>query len=80
MNINDYMTPNEASFRWGISHEALKEKLKPSRNKEQIEDLKNKGLIKSFKKPDAVRNEWIISKEVMELWYGEEPIVDKIEE
>lgn len=73
MEINKYMTPNEASYRWDINLETLKERLKPSRNKNQIEDLKKKGLIKSFKRPDAIRNEWIITVNAMELWYGKEP-------
>lgn len=72
MKINDYMTPSEASYRWGIHQERLKEKLKPSRNAEEIERLKKEGLIKSFKRPGGKRNEWIISREAMELWYGKE--------
>lgn len=72
MNINDYMTPNEASFRWGIPQETLKARLKPSRNKEQIESMESEGLIKSFKRPNQKRNEWIITREAMEKWYGKE--------
>ncbi len=72
MKINDYMTPNEASYRWGVHQERLKEKLKPSRNAEEIDQLKREGLIKSFKRPEGKRNEWIISREAMELWYGKE--------
>lgn len=72
MKINDYMTINEAAYRWDININTLKQRLKPSRNAEQIERLKKDGLIKSFKRPDAQRNEWIISRSAMELWYGKE--------
>lgn len=72
MKIDDYMTINEAAYRWDININTLKQRLKPSRNAEQIEQLKKKGLIKSFKRPDAQRNEWIISRGAMELWYGKE--------
>lgn len=71
-NIKDFMSPSEASYRWGIHPEAFKEKLKPSRNQEEIERLKKDGLIKSFKRPGGKRNEWIISRDAMELWYGKE--------
>lgn len=72
MRINDYMTPNEASYRWNIHPEAFKEKLKPSRNEREIEQMEKDGLIKSFKRPGGKRNEWIISREAMEYWYGKE--------
>lgn len=76
MEIDNYMTTAEAAYRWGINQETLKEKLKPSRNAKQIEEFKKKGLIKSFKKPGGKRNEWIISREAMELWYGKEKAKD----
>lgn len=72
LSIKDYMTPNEASYRWGVEREALKERLRPSRNEKQIQEFKDKGLIKSFRRPDGKRNEWIISSEAMEMWYGKE--------
>lgn len=72
MDINDYMTPAEAAYRWGIKQEALKERLKPSRNKEKIDNFIKRGLIKRFIKPGGTRSEWIISVDAMELWYGKE--------
>lgn len=71
MNIDNYMTPNEAAHRWGVKIETLKERLKPSRNK-HLEDLIDKGLIKYYKHPDRARGEWILSREFMEKYYGKE--------
>lgn len=72
MKINNYMTPTEAAFRWGISTDTLKDRLK-TRNAEALQTHINAGLIKQFIKPGGTRGEWIISKELMELWYGPEP-------
>lgn len=71
MKINNYMTPNEAAYRWNIDIERLKERLKPSRNK-SLDELINSGLIKYFKHPDKSRGEWIVSSEFMEKYYGKE--------
>lgn len=66
------MTPNEASYRWSINHESFKNKLKPSVNKKEIEQMEKDGLIKSFVRPDGRRRDWIISTKAMEKWYGKE--------
>lgn len=70
MEIKNYMTPNEAAYRWGLNQETVKNKLKPSLNKEEIEQMEKDGLIKSFVKPEGKRKEWIISKDAMEKWFG----------
>jgi len=70
VKINNYMTPNEASYRWGINQETVKNKLKPSLNKEEIEQMEKEGLIKSFIRPDGKRREWIITVQAMERWFG----------
>lgn len=70
MEIDNYMTPNEAAYRWGINQETVKNKLKPSLNKEEIEKMQSEGLIKSFVRPDGKRKEWIISVKAMEIWFG----------
>lgn len=71
MKIDNYMTPNEASFRWGINQETVKNKLKPSLNKDEIAQMEKDGLIKSFVRPEGKRREWIISKKAMYQWFGE---------
>ena len=70
-NIDNYMTTNEASYRWGINQETVKNKLKPSLNKKEIEQMEKNGLIKSFVRPEGKRREWIISKQAMYQWFGE---------
>lgn len=70
--INDYMTRTEAAHRWGLSENTLKERLK-TRNAHNLEPHIAKGRIKQFKVPGALRGEWIITRELMEIWYGPEP-------
>lgn len=70
MNINDYMTPAEAAYRWGIPQETVKSKLKPSINK-KLDDMIDRGLIKYFQHPEGKRREWIISADAMREWFGE---------
>jgi len=70
-NIDNYMSPNEAAYRWGINQETVKNKLKPSLNKKEIEQMEKDGLIKSFVRPERKRREWIISKQAMYQWFGE---------
>lgn len=69
MNINDYMTPAEAAYRWGIPQETVKSKLKPSINK-KLDDMIDRGLIKYFQHPEGKRREWIISADAMREWFG----------
>lgn len=69
-DINNYMTPSEAAHRWNVPQETVKNYLKPSKNK-NIDQMIKDGLIKYFQKPDGTRKEWIISKEAMEIWFGE---------
>lgn len=68
--IDKYMSPAEAAYRWGISQETVKSKLKPSLYQAQINEMIEKGLIKHFQKPGAQRKEWIISADAMEQWFG----------
>lgn len=75
MDINNYMSPTEAAFRWGIPTPTMQERLKGRTNKmtNELQQMKEEGLIKHFKLPDAKRGEWIISTTAMEKWYGPEP-------
>ena len=69
--IDNYMTPAEAAFKWGIPQETLKNKLKPSlAGQDHIDNLIDGGLIKCFIKPDGKRKEWVVSTQAMELWFG----------
>lgn len=68
--IDNYMTPAEAAYRWGKNQETVRNKLKPSLNKE-LDEMIETGLIKCFQKPGGSRKEWIISVQAMEIWFGE---------
>lgn len=70
--INDYMTVGEAAYRWGISIETVRNRLKPSikGNKEKIERMVDEGLIRYSYNPDSEHGIWIISTKAMEQWYG----------
>lgn len=72
--IDKYMTPAEAAYRWGLPQETIKNKLKPSIvGQEAIDKMIDAGLIKYFQKPNGQRKEWIISEEAMEIWFGKKP-------
>ncbi|WP_112181363.1 helix-turn-helix domain-containing protein [Paraliobacillus zengyii] len=67
--INNYMTPAEAAYRWGKNQETVKNKLKPSLNSE-LDQMIKRGLIKYYQKPNGQRKEWIVSVQAMEEWFG----------
>lgn len=73
--IEKYMSPNEAAYRWGILRDTLKNKYSPSMlNKEQAVELQqmiDDGLVKFFLPPGGKRKEWTISREAMFHWFGE---------
>jgi len=69
--IDKYMTPTEAAYRWGMSPETVKNRLKHSFYKKEVEQFIEEGLIKRFKKPGGKRSEWIISEEAMKRWFGD---------
>lgn len=70
--IDKYMTPAEAAYRWGKPQETIKSKLKPSIvGQKEIDEMINAGLIKFFQKPGGQRKEWIISEMAMKKWFGE---------
>lgn len=68
--IDNYMTPSEAAYVWGLPQETVKSRLKPSLYKKQIEEMLEAGLIKYFQHPDGKRKEWIVSVQAMEKWFG----------
>lgn len=67
--IDKYMTPAEAAYRYDISINTIKERLKPSRNSEQIDEMVKEGLIKFFVEPGKVNRSWIITSDAMEKWF-----------
>jgi len=68
--IDNYMTPAEAAHRWGKNTDTVKNKLKPSLKKEQIERMEKEGLIKGYKDDKGANKSWIIGVKAMEEWFG----------
>lgn len=75
MDIRDFMTPTEAAYRWDMSIDTIKSRLKIRRRNDLDEVLKG-GLAKRFRMPGSERGEWILTKELMEKWYGPEPMCE----
>ncbi|KEK22140.1 hypothetical protein [Bacillus gaemokensis] len=73
--IQNYMTPAEAAYRWGVARETLRDKYNPSKMTEEkranIQSLLDEGLIKYFLHPKGQRKEWIISQQAMVIWFGD---------
>ena len=73
--IDDYMSPAEAAFRWGLSINTVRANLKWNRRPELKYEIEQ-GLLKSFTPPNGANATWIISVKAMEKWYGKEPKKD----
>lgn len=80
-NIDDFMFIPEASSRWAIPENTLKARFKiniiPETSKAELIYLETLGYVKYFAKPDK-RGSWLLTRQLMELWYGEEPVIDEI--
>ncbi|MGA4466555.1 DNA-binding protein [Bacillus bombysepticus] len=72
--IENYMSPAEAAYKWGIKRDTLKNRYSPSMlNEEQKKELQrmiDEGLIKFFLPPNGTRKDWIISRTAMFKWFG----------
>lgn len=73
--IQKYMTPAEAVYRWNIARETLRDKYNPTRitdeKRASIQNMLDKGLLKFFLHPKGQRKEWIISEQAMNIWFGD---------
>ncbi|EMA6344828.1 DNA-binding protein [Bacillus cytotoxicus] len=68
--INKYMSPSEAAFRWGKSDTTLKNYLQNKiKGAVTVEEMIDMGHVKYFVKPGGKRKEWIISESAMEIWF-----------
>lgn len=70
MGIDNYMTVQEAVKRWGITLYRLNKKLSDNDLMRRAVDDK---ILKNFKAETTDKNNWIISKKFMEMWFGPEP-------
>lgn len=73
MDINNYMSPTEAAYRWNLPVKTVREKLNADRRPIALEQEIKDGLIKGFTLPEGKSTTWIISVRAMEKWYGPEP-------
>ena len=69
--IDKYMTVGEAAERWGVKYDTLKQRLRPSKNK-NLDNMIEQGLVKSYQAQGAKQKTWIISEDAMKFWYGED--------
>lgn len=73
--IENYMTPSEAAYKWGVKRDTLKNKYSPSmlneKQQEELQQMIDEGLVKFFLPPNGVRKEWIITRKAMFRWFGE---------
>lgn len=65
-NIDNYMTPAEASQKFNVSRKTLNSRL----NSKSINDDLDAGLIKKFVSDGSTRAQWILSKDFMIKYYG----------
>lgn len=74
-NINEYMTVKEALDRWNLSRFTLRDTLsgRTATKQAKIEYALAKGLAKRYK-GDSTRYDWILTVEIMEQWFGPEPV------
>ena len=69
MDINDYFTTSEASYRWEVSAHTLRGVLKETT---RVAPYLEKGWVKHFIQPNKQRGEWILSRQFMEDLFGEQ--------
>ncbi|WP_426981332.1 helix-turn-helix domain-containing protein [Bacillus pseudomycoides] len=73
--IEKYMTTAEAAYKWGITRDTLKNKYSPSmlnsKQKDDLQKMIDRGIIKYFLPPNGKRKDWIITREAMIHWFGE---------
>lgn len=74
MGIDNYMTVQEAVKRWEITLYRLNKKLSDNDLMRRAVDDK---ILKNFKAETTDKNNWIISKKFMEMWFGPEPINER---
>lgn len=74
--LDEIMTPREACDRWGITQDALRMKLKRSKERELVRELVKEGRIKYYKPEGKKRGEWILTVEAMNVLFPRHNIED----
>ncbi|MGN7197785.1 helix-turn-helix domain-containing protein [Bacillus mycoides] len=76
--IEKYMSPSEAAYRWGIPETTLKNYLQgKTKGNLSLEQLIEMGYLKYFIKPGGKRKEWIIHEEVMNTWFPKKQVMKR---
>lgn len=68
--IDDFLFISEAADLWGTSIHAIKDRIKQAKIKGTIETYVQKGWIRQY----ANSGNWLLSKNMMVEWYGEQPM------
>lgn len=79
VTIDDFMLAGEAVRRWNITSYRLKDRIKVARNNGTMDDFIEKGWAK-YSVGESESGTWILSKNLLEHWYGQEPIQTEKEE
>jgi len=77
--IDDFMLLGEAVRRWNITSHRLKDRIKVARKNGMMNEFIEKGWAK-FSAGESEKGAWILSKSLLEHWYGPEPIKIEKEE
>lgn len=67
--LDEIMTPREACDRWGVTQEALRMKLKRSKESKVVDELIREGKLKYYRPEEKQRGEWIITSEAMNILF-----------
>lgn len=67
--LDEIMTPSEACGRWGITQDALRMKLKRSKQDGLVSILIDEGKLKYYKPKGKQRGEWILTIEAMNILF-----------
>lgn len=67
--LDEIMTPREACNRWGITQDALRMKLKRSKQDGLVSKLIDEGKLKYYKPEEKLRGEWVLTIEAMNILF-----------
>lgn len=67
--LDEIMTSREACNHWGITQDALRMKLKRSKQDGLLNKLIDEGKLKYYKPEEKQRGEWILTIEAMNILF-----------
>ncbi|MDR4384635.1 MarR family transcriptional regulator [Bacillus anthracis] len=69
--VDEIMTSREACDRWGITQEALRMKLKRSKDCELVYKMIRDGKLKYYIQIDKKRGQWILTVEAKKILFSQ---------